>query len=88
MENTKQCQSCSMPLEATADFGTEKDGSQSQEYCCYCYQNGSFEGGETTLEEMIEVCASISLEEGYAKTLEEAKAHYQTVLPTLKRWKN
>ncbi len=35
----KFCQSCSMPLELHGQDvrGSEKDGSQSQIYCSYCY---------------------------------------------------
>ena len=87
MENTKICQSCGMPMSKPEEFGTEANGSPSQMYCCYCYQNGAFEGGDTSLEEMIEVCAGIALESGEAKTLDEAKAYLQEELPKLARWK-
>ena len=36
-----------------ADFGTEKDGSPSKEYCTYCYQNGEWTQPNITLEETI-----------------------------------
>ncbi|MQW22321.1 MULTISPECIES: zinc ribbon domain-containing protein [unclassified Lactococcus] len=47
------CQSCGMPLTQASDFGTEKDGSQSSEYCHFCYQNGSWTQPEISLEETI-----------------------------------
>lgn len=37
------CQSCAMPLEHDPQHGgTEADGSRSEKYCSYCYQNGAF----------------------------------------------
>ncbi|MCL2858798.1 MAG: zinc ribbon domain-containing protein [Streptococcaceae bacterium] len=47
------CQSCGMPLEKAEDYGTEKDGSASTEYCHYCYQNGEWTQPDITLEETI-----------------------------------
>lgn len=49
------CQSCSMPLDKPELLGTEKDGSKSQEYCKYCYQNGAFTNPDMTLKEMTSV---------------------------------
>ena len=37
-EDMNFCQSCAMPM-ADGDYGTEKDGSESHDYCKYCYQN-------------------------------------------------
>jgi hypothetical protein len=36
------CQSCAVPLNKPELFGTEADGSRSEKYCAYCYQNGAF----------------------------------------------
>jgi len=52
MENKNFCQSCSMPIAQPGLRGTEKDGSKSNEYCTYCYQNGEFINPNMTLEEM------------------------------------
>ena len=42
-QNVKRfCQSCGMPLQNEADYGTEAGGGRSEEYCTYCYQNGGF----------------------------------------------
>lgn len=42
-QNVKRfCQSCGMPLQNEADYGTEAGGARSEEYCTYCYQNGGF----------------------------------------------
>ncbi len=49
---TMFCQSCTMPIDNPADRGTEKDGSKSNEYCKYCYHDGSFTQPNVTFEEM------------------------------------
>ena len=36
------CQSCTMPIDNIGDRGIEKNGSVSDEYCKYCYQQGVF----------------------------------------------
>ena len=46
------CQSCSMPIDNTADRGSEKDGSKSGEYCKYCYKDGAFTNPGISLGEM------------------------------------
>lgn len=37
------------------DFGSEKDGSESHDYCKYCYQNGEFTS-DVSMDEMIDFC--------------------------------
>ena len=49
------CQSCAMPMSKKEDFGTEADGSLSQEYCVYCYQKGKFTNPNITMEEMLAI---------------------------------
>lgn len=85
MENKVFCQSCAMPMEKPEDFGTEKDGSRSADYCQYCYQQGAFTK-EETMEEMIEACAPFLVEAGTAKTAEEAREQMMGYFPKLKRW--
>lgn len=78
------CQSCSMPMQNPADFGTEADGAQSDEYCTYCYQTGAFTS-DLTMEQMVEVAAKGMSE---ATGTPEAEAHelMRRALPGLKRW--
>jgi len=47
-----------MPIEQVELRGTEKDGSKSSEYCCYCYQKGVFLSPGMTLEQMTDVVKS------------------------------
>ena len=85
--NTQFCQSCGMPLGTPEDFGTEKDGSKSADYCQYCYQKGDFTAdANVTMEQMIDLCAPYMVEQGASPTLEEARAQMQAFFPTLKRW--
>ena len=84
------CQSCGMPMQSTELFGTNQDGSASQDYCCYCYKDGAFVQ-DCTMEGMIEHCVRF-LDEfngacGTRYTEEEAIAEMKKYFPTLKRWK-
>jgi hypothetical protein len=83
------CQSCGMPL--TADvLGTNADGSKNEEYCIYCYKDGTFTG-DFTMEEMAEFCAQFVDEynknTGQNLSREEYKQMLLQYYPNLKRWK-
>ena len=82
----KYCQSCGMPMGATTEmYGTNSDGSQSEDYCKYCFENGAFTSN-TTMEEMIEVCVPhmASAESGMSEA--EARNMMREFFPKLKRW--
>ena len=84
MELENFCQSCSMPLDNTELLGTEKDGSKSQEYCKYCYQNGAFTNPGMTLKEMSSVVITQMEKINFdSKTIDMAVSS----LPHLKRWR-
>lgn len=80
------CQSCGMPMQKEEDFGTEADGSRSEEYCCYCYQKGKFTNPNCTLEEMVDLTAPF-MAKAQNTTVEAAKEQVKQFLPMLKRWK-
>lgn len=80
------CQSCSMKMREE-DHGRNADGSRNEDYCRFCYPNGQF-GKDETLEEMIESCIPFWVEDGEARTPEEAREKMRKLFPTLKRWKN
>lgn len=80
------CQSCGMPMSEPEHSGTEKDGSQSMEYCLYCYRNGAFIDESITLEEMIEFCSQ-KIDEMGIMSYAEAKTMCGQFLPELKRWR-
>lgn len=82
----KFCQSCGMPMgETTELYGCEADGSKSKDYCSYCYDNGEFKSN-MTMEEMIELCVPVIVEEG-TMDAQGARTMMQAFFPTLKRWK-
>lgn len=37
-----RCENCGDPLDGERDFGTEADGSRSEQYCRLCYRDGQF----------------------------------------------
>jgi len=78
------CQSCAMPMAKPEDFGTNADGSQNQEYCHYCFQNGKFIEANIAMEQMIEKCAGIMRQ---MKMPEAQIEQTKTFIPMLKRWK-
>ena len=82
----ERCQSCGMPL--TDDvLGTNADGSKNEEYCIYCYKDGTFTG-DFTMEEMAEFCAQFVDEfnknTGQSLTREEYKQQLLKYFPNLK----
>lgn len=83
-QDMKFCQSCSMPMNTPdAKYGTEADGSLSQDYCSYCYENGHF-NTEETMEQMVEACVPYVRDQ--YKSDDEARAAMMAFFPQLKRW--
>ena len=79
-ENLKICQSCGMPMQEE-QYGTNKDGSRNETYCCYCFKDGEF-AQNGTMEEMVEQCLP------HMPGDPEPNRKYMTeLLPTLDRWK-
>jgi len=67
------------------DFGTNADGSKSEEYCTYCFQKGAFTMPAKNVEEMIEKLVSMHDQMGLSE--EAARKMASENLPKLKRWK-
>ncbi len=86
IETTPFCQSCGMPLTDPTLRGTEADGSTSPHYCKYCYDKGKFTG-EMTMEEMIDFCAPMMVEENPGMTEDDAKEQMRKFFPQLLRWR-
>lgn len=82
--NDKICQSCGMPIVSKDQLGTNLDGSINNDYCKYCYKDGSFID-KVTMKEYIEMCSKYGHQAGM--TNEEMKEHCTKLFPTLKRWK-
>jgi hypothetical protein len=87
MDNLKICQSCASPLTKPEDFGTELDGSKSNDYCSPCYENGVLYGGEDMkMDDMINICVPYAVKAGKYKDENEARTAMLDFFPTLKRW--
>ena len=85
--NERYCQSCAMPMGDTNDMcGTNVDGSQNEDYCKYCYDNGNFTYA-CSMDEMIEICVPHMASEGSGLSPDDARKMMKEYLPTLKRWK-
>ncbi len=80
------CQCCSMPIPDPALHGTEADGSSSESYCKYCYQQGDFTAKGVDMDEFIEATAQLEAD-AMGISREEAVSLMATLLPHLKRWR-
>jgi len=86
MENKIRCQSCGMPLsETSGNLGTNRNGSNTAEYCNICYQNGAFTNPGQTLNEMIQSSIE-NMTADQNMPVEKAKEMANSFIPTLKRW--
>lgn len=89
MEEVKEkiCQSCGMPLKETSDFGSNEDGSKSQEYCRHCFQAGKFSDEHASMKDFInsQVNKAVSL---FGMTEDEARKMASSTIPGLKRWRS
>lgn len=85
----KFCQSCGMPL-TDENKGTNADNSRSEDYCMYCYKEGTFTQ-DFNMNQMIEFCAQFTDQmnqaTGWNLTPEQAKEQMRQFFPHLKRWK-
>ena len=76
------CQCCGMPLEDSIT-SKEPDGSFNEDYCMWCYADGTFK--YTTKEQLIDVCVTHMATESWPA--EQVRAHMEAIVPTLKHWK-
>lgn len=84
-KKNKFCQSCGMPLSNDPKGGgTNTDGSKSEKYCSYCYENGDFlyKGHQKDFQEFCRVKMKESGHSGFTAWL------FTRGLSRLERWKN
>lgn len=74
-----------MPLSQPDHYGTEADGTASDKFCTYCYQNGEYTDPSLTAERMIELSARGWSDQDPNLTYEQAKAQMLQILPHLER---
>ncbi len=65
--------------------GTEANGSESDKWCNLCYENGTFIGGDCTLDEMRQIVDDALRQKGSGRIM---RWMAQKQLPHLERWKN
>jgi hypothetical protein len=80
------CQSCAMPMNNSEMFGTKSDGTKTDEFCTYCYQNGQFTTPNITMQEMIDKCVSIMSQQNIMPE-DQARDLMTKTIPNLNRWK-
>ena len=76
------CQCCGMPLEDSI-IGRNKDGSFNEEYCKWCYADGTYT--YSNLDDLIEVCTKHMVNENF--TEDQARSYLKESLPRLNYWK-
>ncbi len=76
------CQCCGMPLE-DAIIGREKDGTLNEEYCKWCYADGTYT--YSNMDDLIDVCVHHMANENFPE--EQARTYMKQILPTLDYWK-
>ena len=75
------CQCCGMPLE-DASISREPDGTMNEDYCKWCYADGSF--AYASMDKLIDFCAEHMASESWPA--EQVRAYMTGLLPTLKHW--
>lgn len=77
------CQCCGMPLEDDSLLGHDKNGTINENYCKWCYADGTFTYGN--MDDLIDVCVKNMANEHF--TEEQARAYLKDLLPQLDYWK-
>lgn len=85
----KFCESCAMPLtlKGISNNGSELSGKSSEEYCKYCFENGSFIEPNITYDEML-IKGTNGIKNGTGNKLNKyfMIKFYPRLLKKTKRW--
>ncbi|MBQ1408120.1 MAG: helix-turn-helix domain-containing protein [Eubacterium sp.] len=76
------CQCCGMPLD-DAIIGRNKDGTLNEDYCKWCYADGTYTYSD--MNDLIEVCVPQMVSQGF--TEDQAREYMKNMLPNLDYWK-
>ena len=76
------CQCCGMPLE-DAVISREKDGTPNENYCQWCYADGTYT--YSNMDDLINVCVAHMVSEDFSE--EQARSYMKQLLPQLDYWK-
>ena len=80
--NKLVCQCCGMPLEDEI-ISRNKDGSMNEDYCKWCYADGTYT--YSNMDDLIEVCVKNMASENFSE--EQARSYLKIELPKLDYWK-
>lgn len=75
-----------MPL-SEGFYGSNADGSENDDYCKFCYQNGAFTEPDLTLEQMIKKSVDYMRRKDLKLEEEQAEVLANAMIPPLKRWR-
>ena len=78
------CQCCGMPMEDDTIIGRDHDGSLNEDYCKWCYADGTYTYHK--MDDLIDVCVKNMVNENF--TEKQARSYLQALLPTLNYWKH
>ena len=76
------CQCCGMPLD-DAVISRNQDGTLNEEYCKWCYADGTYT--YSNMDDLINVCVPHMVSENFSA--EQARAYMKQLLPKLDYWK-
>ena len=77
------CQCCGMPLSEDALISKGKDGSFNEDYCKWCFADGTFTYND--MDDLIDVCVPHMAKEGFSE--DQARTYMKQMLPKLDYWK-
>ena len=77
------CQCCGMPLSEDGIISKESDGSFNEDYCKWCYADGTYTYDD--MDELIDVCVGNMVKDNF--TEEQARTYMKQTLPKLDYWK-
>lgn len=77
------CQCCGMPIEDDALISHNHDGSLNEDYCKWCYADGTYTYSD--MDDLIDTCVKNMASEVFSE--EQARAYLKDLLPRLDYWK-
>lgn len=77
------CQCCGMPLEDDEIISHDSDGTLNEDYCKWCYADGTYT--YSNMDDLIDVCVKNMINENL--TEEQVRAYMKDLLPKLDYWK-
>ena len=77
------CQCCGMPLDDDGIIGHDKDGAFNENYCKWCYSDGTYT--YSNMDDLIDVCVKNMVNDNLTEM--EAREYMRKLLPQLDYWK-